>query len=83
MASASCRIALRIVTAVSVLFFLFYFGRPVYWAISASIRDNQTATVTQGLSHVFIMEAQKSVGWYNRATNRKLLRYQVFSTVVH
>lgn len=54
MASKTSKIALRIAVLVLVLFLLFFFGRPLYWKISATFHDirHDNQTVTQGIYYI-------------------------------
>ncbi|KAF5178110.1 Low-density receptor-like protein [Thalictrum thalictroides] len=65
-ASASpSKILFRVVLLLLIIFIAFYVGRPLYWKLSATIHEihDNKQTVKQGISK-FVLEAQKTVGWY-------------------
>ncbi|XP_068660864.1 uncharacterized protein [Aristolochia californica] len=90
MASTAGRIIFRVVLLLFLLFVAFYFGRPLYWKVSATFQEirEKKQTVKEGLWQT-VLDAQRSVGWLNDESdpgvvderrsgkaNRRILRFE-------
>ncbi|KAG9457506.1 hypothetical protein H6P81_002014 [Aristolochia fimbriata] len=89
MASTAGRVTFRVLLLLLLLFVAFYFGRPLYWKLSATIQEirEKKQTVKEGLWQT-VLDARRSVGWLNdesdpgvgderrtgKAVNRRILR---------
>ncbi|KAK9076107.1 hypothetical protein SSX86_004440 [Deinandra increscens subsp. villosa] len=63
MASKIARVTFRTLLVFLLIFFLFHIARPIYWKISATLRDDDRQnheSVSKGPSEI---EAQKPVDW--------------------
>ncbi|KAF9605272.1 hypothetical protein IFM89_015888 [Coptis chinensis] len=63
--SSPAKLAFRVALILLLVFIAFYVGRPLYWKLSETIHEihDNKQTVKQGISK-FVLEAQKTVGWY-------------------